>query len=59
MRRKINSNNNENSIIVNDLVFKRYFHDGIPTSYFVSECGCIYSELSNKILKHSICRNGY
>lgn len=56
--------NKENSfdkdiLWVNDNEYRRYYHNEIPTSYYVSAYGEVYSEISNKILKHSICRNGY
>jgi hypothetical protein len=49
----------ENRIYVNDIEFNRYYHKELPTRYFASKCGKIYSDIQNKILKPSTTVRGY
>lgn len=52
-------NNGDDTIFVNDISFRRYYHEGVPTSYFVSPCGKIYSEINNILLNPSKNHRGY
>ena len=62
---KIKSKIEENEIIediyfINDTEFVRYYHHNIiPTRYFVSRNGDVYSEISNTILMPNLTIKGY
>ena len=50
----------EDVIYVNDAEFKRYYHNNkIPTMYFASYDGRVFSGVSNTILKPGITMKGY
>lgn len=40
-------------------VFKRYFHDGEPTRYYVSKDGEVYSDIFKRLLKPGYTLKGY
>lgn len=55
-----NFNSNRNTLyFMNGKIFKRYFHDGEPTRYYVSKDGEVYSDISKRILKPNHTLKGY